>query len=223
MARGQHQEAAAYLAASIDLMVDDEGVANMVKTQGKIISCDSLHECVLKARIKLMKSLSELGDVVSLEKCKVLTVQCWSYLHNKHWTGPLGSMEDVVHEDNQFQDATVRERREYFAVASEVAVQLQFWPQAVGFGEMAAEMNRHYRGVYHPISQGYHGLGERDKAVEALQRAVAFEECWDPAHTAKMQQMLNDFLAAEKSENGAGADMGETGETPLSEQSTVEE
>ena len=88
------------------------------------------------------------------------------------------------------------------------------YPQAIDSGYWAISMNRSYEGVHEYVAWSFQALGKWDEAVAVLRKAVRYVAPWDPAQTARYQQLLEDMLKAyheietqrDEGEHGVGKD-----------------
>eukprot|EP01041_Mallomonas_annulata_P000429 gene429-767_t len=66
-------------------------------------------------------------------------------------------------------------------------------------GAAAIEMNRHYEGVYKYIALSFKGLGDLDRAIWTMRKAVRYETPWDTENKSRVTELLNELIA-EKSQ-----------------------
>eukprot|EP01036_Dinobryon_divergens_P036673 gene36673-47804_t len=64
---------------------------------------------------------------------------------------------------------------------------------------MAIELDRHYEGVYKYIALSFKGLGDLDRAIWTMWKAVRYETPWDTENKSRVTELLNELIA-EKSQ-----------------------
>ena len=97
------------------------------------------------------------------------------------------SLRDAMHYCDQ-TDAVPS--RQIFSNFSRCCYELGEFADAIEYGEIVIEMNRHYEGAYTYVALAHKAQGNFSEAVHTMQRACAYETPWDPVNIAKVNTLL---------------------------------
>ena len=71
--------------------------------------------------------------------------------------------------------------------------ELEDYTKALGCGEAAVEMNRHYDGLYKYIALSHKAVGDLDMAIDTMSDAVVYEAPWDELGRAENKRLLEEL------------------------------
>ena len=128
-----------------------------------------------------------------LEKAKV-------YKLMENWDHAMESYRKLLEDFPEQADMTAIAHREIFASMAECLYHKGEYEMAIGTGEAAIEMNRHYDGCHKYVALSHKANGNIEKAREVMAQAVLYETPWDVENIEKARQLWLELMNTEGEE-----------------------
>jgi tetratricopeptide (TPR) repeat protein len=150
-----------------------DAIAEMMDTISKKVEYAYMGDAVIEAHLGIAESMEEVGDwddALEIYIDKVLAV-----LEYGPYDQPLNF--NAVHQ------------RRMFMGMSRCFYHKGDYAKAIGAGEAAIEMNRHFPQVYKYVALSQRAVGDIESSLRTMLRAVHYETPWDDSNKVEVLEM----------------------------------
>ena len=150
-----------------------DAIAKMMETISKKVEYASMGDAVIEAHLGIAESMEEVED--------------WDDAMEIYIDKVMAVLEFGPH-DQPLNFNAVHQRRMFMGM-SRCFYHKGNYANAIGAGEVAIEMNRHFPQVHKYVALSQRAVGDIESAVRTMLRAVHYETPWDDSNKEKALEM----------------------------------